>query len=184
VGAGWRCRARCRSSLPGSIRRHKSVRTTGEWKAGGAWGSLAWLYVRPRVGRLVQNISTARRFYTPVTLWDHRQAARYSRATTITTNNNNESSMLRLRCVALPRLPVLFLALLLAACGGRSATSSSPATPQVDATTDAATAPVRRFGAITRERLLAADDEPGQWLTTGRDAGKGHYSPLDQIDRT
>src|SRR5690606_31167788 len=86
VGAGWRCRARCRSSLPGSIRRHKSVRTTGEWKAGGAWGSLAWLYVRPRVGRLVQNISTARRFYTPVTLWDHRQAARYSRATTITTN--------------------------------------------------------------------------------------------------
>ena len=40
----------------------------------------------------------------------------------------------------------------------------------------------RSFGAIDRERLLAADAEPGQWLTEGRDFGKGHYSPLDQIN--
>ena len=41
----------------------------------------------------------------------------------------------------------------------------------------------RRYAAIDRARLLAADSEPGNWLTEGRDFGKSHYSPLDQIDR-
>jgi quinohemoprotein ethanol dehydrogenase len=37
-------------------------------------------------------------------------------------------------------------------------------------------------GAIDRARLLRVDEEPGQWLTTGRDFGKTHYSPLDRIN--
>jgi len=40
-----------------------------------------------------------------------------------------------------------------------------------------------RRGEIDRARLMAADQHPGEWLTTGRDFGKGHYSPLAQINR-
>ena len=36
-------------------------------------------------------------------------------------------------------------------------------------------------GQIDRKRLMSADKDPRQWLTTGRDFGKGHYSPLDRI---
>jgi quinohemoprotein ethanol dehydrogenase len=39
------------------------------------------------------------------------------------------------------------------------------------------------YGQIDRKRLLAADQHPEDWLTTGRDFGKGHYSPLAQINR-
>jgi len=35
---------------------------------------------------------------------------------------------------------------------------------------------------ITRDRLLAADGEPGNWFTTGRDFGKTHHSPLTDIN--
>ena len=38
------------------------------------------------------------------------------------------------------------------------------------------------YGEIDRARLLAADQHPGQWLTSGRDFGKGHFSPLTQIN--
>ena len=38
-------------------------------------------------------------------------------------------------------------------------------------------------GQIDLKRLLAADRHPGDWLTTGRDIGKGHYSPLKQINK-
>jgi quinohemoprotein ethanol dehydrogenase len=37
-------------------------------------------------------------------------------------------------------------------------------------------------GQIDQKRLLAADKHPGEWLTAGRDFGKGHYSPLAQIN--
>jgi len=37
-------------------------------------------------------------------------------------------------------------------------------------------------GQIDRKRLLAADKHPEEWLTTGRDFGKGHFSPLTQIN--
>jgi len=37
-------------------------------------------------------------------------------------------------------------------------------------------------GQIDQKRLMAADKHPGEWLTTGRDFGKGHYSPLTQIN--
>jgi quinohemoprotein ethanol dehydrogenase len=38
-------------------------------------------------------------------------------------------------------------------------------------------------GRIDAKRLLAADKHPGEWLTSGRDFGKGHYSPLAQINK-
>lgn len=39
------------------------------------------------------------------------------------------------------------------------------------------------YGAIDQARLLAADEQPENWLTVGRDFGKTHYSPLPQIDQ-
>src|SRR5690606_14910085 len=44
-------------------------------------------------------------------------------------------------------------------------------------------ASVQPTGRVDAERLANIDAEPGQWLTTGRDAGKTHYSPLQTIDR-
>ncbi|MET0378264.1 MAG: PQQ-dependent dehydrogenase, methanol/ethanol family [Spongiibacteraceae bacterium] len=39
-----------------------------------------------------------------------------------------------------------------------------------------------RVGWVDQERLMRADSEPQNWLTTGRDFGEQHYSPLRQID--
>ncbi len=39
-----------------------------------------------------------------------------------------------------------------------------------------------QYGAIDRDRLMSADQEPGQWLASGRDWRGAYYSPLDQID--
>jgi quinohemoprotein ethanol dehydrogenase len=38
-------------------------------------------------------------------------------------------------------------------------------------------------GAIDQARLLAADQAPGDWLTSGRDFGKSHFSPLTGLSR-
>lgn len=43
----------------------------------------------------------------------------------------------------------------------------------------AASAPA---GRVDAQRLASLEAEPGQWLTTGRDGGKSHYSPLDRIN--
>jgi quinohemoprotein ethanol dehydrogenase len=43
--------------------------------------------------------------------------------------------------------------------------------------------PAGPAAAIDRERLLAADATPGDWLTSGRDFGRTHFSPLTQINR-
>ncbi|GAA4401127.1 PQQ-dependent methanol/ethanol family dehydrogenase [Nibrella viscosa] len=45
-----------------------------------------------------------------------------------------------------------------------------------------ATEPPVRHGWITRERLLRADAEPGNWFFSGRDFREQHYSPLAQIN--
>jgi quinohemoprotein ethanol dehydrogenase len=37
---------------------------------------------------------------------------------------------------------------------------------------------------LDRDRLMAAANEPEQWMTGGRDFGKTHYSPLSHIDQT
>jgi len=41
-----------------------------------------------------------------------------------------------------------------------------------------------RAGQVDLKRLMAADRHPSEWLTQGRDFGKGHYSPLAQINTT
>ncbi|MFO7278308.1 MAG: PQQ-dependent dehydrogenase, methanol/ethanol family [Pseudomonadota bacterium] len=64
---------------------------------------------------------------------------------------------------------------LLAACSGKQEATESAARPHPFG--------ARAYGDITRERLLNADSEPENWLTEGRDFGKSHYSPLDQINR-
>lgn len=38
-------------------------------------------------------------------------------------------------------------------------------------------------GNVDAARLASIAAEPGQWLTSGRDAGKTHFSPLDAINR-
>lgn len=37
------------------------------------------------------------------------------------------------------------------------------------------------FGRVTEQRLVQANAQPGQWFTSGRDAGLTYYSPLSQI---
>ncbi len=72
---------------------------------------------------------------------------------------------------SVPALAAIVLAALVAACGRQAAEKP------VDA------APTTSFGAIDKQRLLAADQAPGDWLTSGRDFGKTHFSPLNQITR-
>jgi PQQ-dependent dehydrogenase (methanol/ethanol family) len=76
--------------------------------------------------------------------------------------------MIATRC-----LVVLSLASLVG-CGG-SGDASAPST-----------APTRptMAGAVTAERLLGADTEPGQWLSHGRTYGEQRFSPLSEIDTT
>src|ERR1700722_17826001 len=54
--------------------------------------------------------------------------------------------------------------------------AASPATSAV--------VPVSPAGAIDARRLAAADTEPGQWLTTGRDQAVDYHSMLRQINAT
>ncbi len=62
----------------------------------------------------------------------------------------------------------LAAALLVVACGNEGAAPQPPAAPA---------------GQIDLARLQGIAKEPGAWLTSGRDAGKTYYSPLDQISR-
>ena len=74
----------------------------------------------------------------------------------------------------------IFVLSLLAACGG-----SEMQTPQADvvAAPEAAAPAAPQFANVNTERLLAADNEPGQWMSTGRTYGEQHYSPLTAISR-
>jgi len=77
-----------------------------------------------------------------------------------------------LRIARLARMALSLAATLsLAACAGNKA--------PILAAPPAAAAPAR----VDLARLNSIDKEPGAWLTTGRDAGKTHYSPLDRINR-
>ncbi|MGB4249025.1 MAG: PQQ-dependent dehydrogenase, methanol/ethanol family, partial [Pseudohongiellaceae bacterium] len=71
--------------------------------------------------------------------------------------------------------------LLIAACGPTQkeapAVVATPPAP-VESNTSAPD-----FGAaVTTERLVAYDSEPGNWMSVGRDYGEQRYSPLDQIN--
>ena len=70
---------------------------------------------------------------------------------------------------------------LLTACSDDSGTAANT-TAGTESPPPAAPFVPTSFAAIDRERLLNIADEPGQWLTEGRDFGKSHYSPLDQIN--
>lgn len=70
---------------------------------------------------------------------------------------------------------------LLAACGQDAPLDADPSA-NAEPRSASSAAPSAAFGNVDLERLLAADDEPGQWMTHGRDFGKSHYSPLDQIN--
>ncbi len=75
-------------------------------------------------------------------------------------------------------------ALLIASCGptpqeNASTASTAPAAEQ----STAAPAAMASYGAaVNTERLLAYDNEPGNWMSVGRDYGEQRYSPLDQIN--
>ena len=69
------------------------------------------------------------------------------------------------------------LLLALSGCGQ----SDSPAATETVAET---APPASGFAAVNEQRLVNADAEPGQWMSTGRTYGEQHYSPLTQIDRS
>jgi quinohemoprotein ethanol dehydrogenase len=69
---------------------------------------------------------------------------------------------------------------LLASCGGEKQTAEQGTTPPTVSTEPAAPS---KFGEIDRDRLLNADADPGDWLTTGRNFGRTHYSALNQINK-
>jgi quinohemoprotein ethanol dehydrogenase len=75
----------------------------------------------------------------------------------------------RARGAALAFATGLVGALLLTACGNEAPTQAPPA--------------ARPAAQVDLKRLQGIEKEPGAWLTTGRDAGKTHYSPLEQINR-
>jgi quinohemoprotein ethanol dehydrogenase len=63
---------------------------------------------------------------------------------------------------------VIAAALLLAACNKADQPAASAPAP-------------RSFAAVDGARLLAADDNPGQWMSHGRDYNEQRFSPLKQI---
>lgn len=77
------------------------------------------------------------------------------------------------------KLGLLAAAIVLAACSPSeqqpAGTASTPQTASI-----AAAAPYS--AAVATERLIHADREPGQWMSTGRDYWEQRFSPLDQIN--
>ena len=67
------------------------------------------------------------------------------------------------------RLSAITAVILLAGCNQKPAPVVAPPPPSA--------------GQVDLARLQGLDKEPGAWVTTGRDAGKTHYSPLDAINR-
>lgn len=76
-------------------------------------------------------------------------------------------------------LPLLAgAALLLAACGPAEQPDTTASAPQAQPP-----ASMPKYSAsVTTERLVAADSEPGQWMSTGRNYWEQRFSPLDQIN--
>ncbi len=71
-------------------------------------------------------------------------------------------------------------ALLLAACGPASETPPPAASTAPAAAPPAAAAAYS--AAVNTARLVAADSEPGNWMSNGRDYGEQRFSPLDQLN--
>ncbi|MEZ5893345.1 MAG: PQQ-dependent dehydrogenase, methanol/ethanol family [Parvularculaceae bacterium] len=69
--------------------------------------------------------------------------------------------------------------MMLAACGAGKE-DSSPASEAPAAVATASPAPANAN--VNAERLVAADEEPGQWMSYGRTYGEQRFSPLDAIN--
>ena len=69
------------------------------------------------------------------------------------------------------RLLLLTVFASLSACD-QSSSVSSPLKNQLE------------VGNINAQRLLNVDNEPGAWLTGGRDYKQSYYSPLETINKT
>jgi alcohol dehydrogenase (cytochrome c)/quinohemoprotein ethanol dehydrogenase len=78
---------------------------------------------------------------------------------------------------------VLLIAMASASCSRESdpPAASSAASSAASGSTPASAAS-RPPAAVDAQRLLAADSEPGQWMTTGRTYDEQRFSPLKQID--
>lgn len=55
--------------------------------------------------------------------------------------------------------------------------------PGASGTAPGMTAPAPTIGLIDDARIIAADEEPGNWLSFGRNYGETRFSPLTQINR-
>jgi alcohol dehydrogenase (cytochrome c)/quinohemoprotein ethanol dehydrogenase len=76
------------------------------------------------------------------------------------------------------RIPAIAaLGLAMAACGQSQPSPQPPA-----AAVPAAQTALKPAAAVDAERLTAADSEPGNWMSTGRDYGEQHFSPLRKIE--
>lgn len=85
-----------------------------------------------------------------------------------------------LRC-----LVFLSAAFLLAACGPGEAPAPplTETAPQVETAPQADASPPADYGAaVDAQRLINANAEPGQWMSTGRTYDEQRFSPLDQIN--
>ncbi|MGV3590933.1 MAG: PQQ-dependent dehydrogenase, methanol/ethanol family [Gammaproteobacteria bacterium] len=67
---------------------------------------------------------------------------------------------------------------------GASSPTAADAAPPAAVQGEARAAATSGFAAVDSERLINADSEPGQWMSTGRTYGEQHYSPLARIDRS
>ena len=78
-------------------------------------------------------------------------------------------------------LSMMAAATLLTACSPDDNQATEPV--QAASPVAAAVSPVADYrGAVNEARLVAADSEPGNWMSTGRDYGEQRFSPLDQIN--
>ncbi len=83
-------------------------------------------------------------------------------------------------------LLILLSSIALFGCGGDNASESAsqaPAETAADAATGLTAEAIRKATAsVDTKRVVAADDEPGNWLAHGRDYAETRYSPLKQIN--
>ncbi|MES2626197.1 MAG: PQQ-dependent dehydrogenase, methanol/ethanol family [Pseudomonadota bacterium] len=75
-------------------------------------------------------------------------------------------------------------ALILTGCGQSTPEPEATTAALDDAPVSVVESPAAAYGAVTEARLLAADEEPGMWMSTGRTYSEQHFSPLTKIDKT